>query len=296
QRAPVTVFDGVRHGIEPQAGCVKRAIAAAAAQQCLQTRDELGEGKRLGDVVVAAGIEAGDAVGQRVPRRQEQHRRLHSTRAQRLAHVPAVRFGQPDVDDERVRVELCRLCEQLSAGRDGLGTKAFLTQPAAEDVAQLRIVLGDQDQGLGHCSRSIAPRGKCRMPRAARATAMAALPTAAPTSRSRKLHGTARWSGGGSKTCRNIATSVSASSQPSSAARAIPAARTSAASLQRKAAAWRSDAPSETIVASSFRRSARATPTNSVIAAAASATANTSSMREMPVKSTVVIELTVCAV
>ena len=50
------------------------------------------------------------------------------------------------------------------------------------------------------------------------------------------------------------------------------------------------------MVANSCRRSASATATKSAIAAAASASAKPSSIRLMPPRSTVVIELTVCAV
>ncbi len=74
-----------------------------------------------------------------------------------------------------------------------------------------------------------------------------------------------------------------------------PAPRISAASLQTKAAISRSEAPSAAIVANSWRRSPSASVTNRAIAAAARITTKTSSMRLMPVRSTVVIELTVAA-
>ena len=54
-----------------------------AAQQGVDPRVELGERERLGEIIVGAGIEAVDAVGHRVQRRQEQHRRPGAGRAQR---------------------------------------------------------------------------------------------------------------------------------------------------------------------------------------------------------------------
>ena len=58
----------------------------------------------------------------------------------------------------------------------------------------------------------------------------------------------------------------------------------------------RIDAPTAAIVASSCRRSASATVTNNHIAPAARAIANAFSMSLIPVRSTVVIELTVWTV
>ena len=79
-------------------------IGAASLDQSAQARDELGERERLRQVVVAARGEAGQPVGEGVACRQEDHRRADSLRAKRLDDVAAVRVGQADVDDERVRI------------------------------------------------------------------------------------------------------------------------------------------------------------------------------------------------
>src|SRR5439155_1367266 len=133
------------------------------------------------------------------------------------------------------------------------------------------------------------------IPAAATNAAIAPPATAAAARPPRKNQGGARWSGGGSNTCCSIATSISASSQPRSAASASAAPRTSTVSVQRKAAISRKPAPSAAMVANSCRRSASATATKSAIAAAASTSAKVSSIRLIPPRSTVVIELTVCA-
>src|SRR5207245_1848575 len=126
-------------------------------------------------------------------------------------------------------------------------------EAADEHRAKLGIVLDDHDTWACHSSLSIAPRGRSASLRSARAEASAAPTRAAAARPPRKSHGAARWSGGGSNTWRSIATSISASSQPSSAASASAAPSTSAASLQRNAPIWRTEAPSAAMVASSER-------------------------------------------
>src|SRR5437763_4809952 len=278
-----------------QAGGFDHAVGTGAASECLQAGDDLGEGERLRDVVVAAGVEARETVGERVTGGEEQHRRLDAACPERLAEVAPVRVWEADVDDEQVRWVRADAREQLGPGRDRSRREPLLGQTALQHAAELRIVLGDQHAWLRHSPRSIAPSGIRLIPTAATRAAIAPPAMAAAARPPRKAHGAARWSGGGSNTCCNIATSISASSQPSNAASARAALSTSAVSVQRKAAISRRLAPRAAMVANSCRRSASATATKSAIAAAASASAKPSSIRLMPPRSTVVIEATVCA-
>src|SRR5439155_1732846 len=210
-------------------------IGAAAAYEGTHPGDELPEGERLRQVVVAAGAEAREAVRQRVAGREEHHRCVDTLRPERLADVPPVRVGQANVEDEDVRHGLGDAAEQVRAGGEALRLEALLAQAPDEDSAQLVVVLGDEDAGLDHSSLSIAPSGSLLTARAASSPARAVPARAAPARPPRKLQGTARWSGGGSKTCWSMATSISLSSQPSMAASARPESRTRAASLQMKA-------------------------------------------------------------
>ena len=75
--------------------------AARRSSACTRTT-QLGERERLGEVVVAAGVKAGQPVGQRVAGGEEQHRGAHAVRAQRLADVAAVGVRQPDVEHQHV--------------------------------------------------------------------------------------------------------------------------------------------------------------------------------------------------
>ena len=110
----------VRARIEPQAAGLDREVRTAPPDQRSQARDELGERERLRQVVVSACGEAGEPVGQLVACGEEDHRRADSLRAERLHDVTAVGVGQADVDDERVRVGIADLTQEL-AGRRGRG-------------------------------------------------------------------------------------------------------------------------------------------------------------------------------
>ena len=66
----------MRCRIEPQTADLARRDGASAPNQRAQPRDELDEGERLGQVVVPSCGEAGQAVGESVPRGQEEHRVL----------------------------------------------------------------------------------------------------------------------------------------------------------------------------------------------------------------------------
>ena len=116
----------------------------------LDPGDELDERERLRDVVVAACVEAGHAVDDRVARGEEEHRRLDAARAERLADVAPVGVGQADVDDEDVRHVGLGACEHLASGRDAVDGEALLAQAAAEDAPELCVVLDDEHTAAGH--------------------------------------------------------------------------------------------------------------------------------------------------
>src|SRR5438874_4257849 len=284
-------------GVEPQSAVARRRLLRPTpAQQRLQPRDEFSESERLGEVVVTADPETGEALDKPVPGRQKQHGRLHALRTERLAEVAAVGVGQADVHHERVGRSGDGTLQQICPVARCFRPEALFGKAANENSSQLGVVFDDQDSRFHHSSRRIVPNRSRDSPREASATATIPPRTAAPASAPRKVQGRASRSGGGSKTCCSIATSISASSHPSRTASMSAAPSTREASLQTNAATDRSEAPSASMVASSWRRSATATSTNSPIAAAARRTANASSIRLIPARSTVVIELTVCAV
>ena len=148
--------DRVRAGIESQAPDLEREVGAAALDQRAQPRDELVERERLGQVVVAAGGEAGEAVGQRVAGGEEDHRRVDAPRAQRLDDVAPVRVGQADVDDEHVGLRRRAVQSSARRARGRRDVEPLLAQAARRQRAQLGVVLEHDHVWVDHCRTSIA--------------------------------------------------------------------------------------------------------------------------------------------
>jgi D-alanyl-D-alanine carboxypeptidase/D-alanyl-D-alanine-endopeptidase (penicillin-binding protein 4) len=117
---------------------------------------ELGQRERLGQIVVAACVKAGEPVGERVARGQEDHRRADAAGTQCLADIAAVGIGKADVQHEnpgRVGAE----------GAYGVGTRgrwshtaSLALKPGADDPAQSIVVFAepngqhDTDYCRGH--------------------------------------------------------------------------------------------------------------------------------------------------
>jgi len=94
--------------------------------QCLDAHHDLGEGERLGDVVVATGVEASDLVVHGVECGEEEDRGVLTFSAQRLADVATVGVGKPDVDHQDV-----------DARTDGEVAECLLTVASDDDVVSV---------------------------------------------------------------------------------------------------------------------------------------------------------------
>ena len=205
----------------------------------MQARDELGEGERLGEVVVAACVEAGQPVDERVARGQEQHRRLTPRARSAWQRSRPSASGRP-MSITSTSGDGRDPLEASEAGRRRLDGEACLPQRRGRAAAQLVVVLDDQDGwATGSSSLLAQDRTERQPPDPQRGEQGGEEPGRRRRRRRappRNVQGMASVSGGGSKTCCSIATSISASSQPSTAASASAAASTSAASVQRNAA------------------------------------------------------------
>ena len=84
-------------------------------EQGPQAGQQFGQGERLDQVVVGAGVEALDPVVDGVPGGQHQHRGVVLGRPEPSAHVQPVDGGQADVEDHRVRRPDGDLLERLGA-------------------------------------------------------------------------------------------------------------------------------------------------------------------------------------
>ena len=137
---------GVRGRAGASASSTTR-VRPGAAQRRADPGGEFGKVEGFREVVVAARGEAREPVGERVVRGEEDHRGLQPRRTHGLAHVPAVRVGQSDVEDDGIHpvVEGAQGAGPTGGGHDG---EVLVAQSAGEHVAQPVVVLDDQDAAL----------------------------------------------------------------------------------------------------------------------------------------------------
>ena len=137
-----------RTGVGVGRSVAATAPVAAPAQDRLHAQHELGGGERLGQVVVGAVLEAGDAVDRRAAGRQDEDRRAARllVAADGPDDGPAVELGEHQVeDDERRRVRLDGVERGRPVGR-GHDTEAVALQVRPHEPDDLRVVVDDEDR------------------------------------------------------------------------------------------------------------------------------------------------------
>ena len=136
-----------------------RPLAAAPAEQDANTREELVEGERLGEVVVRAQVEARDPSG--TLSRAVSMRTGAVMRCSRSAGGPrTVALRQHHVEDDEVVGRARRgPSSTATARRRRLDRVAFLLQPLPDEARDLALVLDHQD------SHGSAGRGAREHPR-----------------------------------------------------------------------------------------------------------------------------------
>ena len=114
-----------------------------AAQHGLDPRRELARRERLGDVVVGADLEPGDAVALLVARRQHQDRDVRAG-ANGAAHVEPVLAGQADVEDDHARLHALEASERILARPHPGDAVAALLEVGVDESADGFLVLDEQ--------------------------------------------------------------------------------------------------------------------------------------------------------
>ena len=118
----------------------------------LQPGQQLREGVRLGQIVVAAAAQALDPLVDVAHRADEQHRRLLAGGAQRLDHAEPIQLGQHAIDDQHVVFRARRQQQAFLAAVHHLHVVAALLQALGHVAGGIAVVLDDQ-----HVHRSGAP-------------------------------------------------------------------------------------------------------------------------------------------
>ena len=123
----------------------RRRQALRAPDQRAQPRQQLLEVKGLGEVVVGAGVDAGDLLVPAVARGEDQHRHRAPAGAPAPEHAQAVEPRQSEIEHDRV--EGFGLAQVLRVGPvAGLVDRvAGVFEPGAQLCAQQRVVLDEQD-------------------------------------------------------------------------------------------------------------------------------------------------------
>ena len=110
----------------------------------LHTREQLGEGERLGQVVVTAGLQAANAVVHGPPRTEDQHGRGDPPLPQLIDERKAVALRQHDVDDGHVVRRLQRRAHAALAVGGMVNDEAGLAQAACDEIGNRGIVFDDE--------------------------------------------------------------------------------------------------------------------------------------------------------
>jgi hypothetical protein len=115
-----------------------------AAGQRAQTGDQLGEGERLGHVVVGAEREPVDQVVDAGGGGQHKHAAVGLLPAQRATDVVAVHHRQVAVEHHHVVGVQARLVERAGAVVGNVDRHALAPQPARDRIGDPSLVFGHQ--------------------------------------------------------------------------------------------------------------------------------------------------------
>ena len=133
-------------GVEPHvaAGQDGGARLPVAARQRVDARDQLGEPKRLGQVVVGSERQAVDHVVEAAGRGQHQDLDLGALEHERATDVVAVQLGQVAVQHDHVVGVHPRFEERVGAVAGDVHGQTLAAQPAGDGVGYAPFVLGDE--------------------------------------------------------------------------------------------------------------------------------------------------------
>ena len=118
--------------------------AGAAAQQRFDARQQLRERERLGEIVIAAGLEPADAVIDAAERRQHQYRSQDTLGPQQLDDRQPVDVRQHAVGHDEVELPLGGAIEPFAAVGGMIDTVAALAQALDQKARGLAVVLDEQ--------------------------------------------------------------------------------------------------------------------------------------------------------
>ena len=136
-----------RAGIQAHAGALEDGLLGhrVAALQRVQPRHDLGEGERLGQVVVGAEVEPLDARADVGGRGEHEDPRRALGAHELAADLVAVDVGQVAVEHDDVVVDDGRALERLVAVEGDVDGESVAAKAARERLGEPGLVFGDED-------------------------------------------------------------------------------------------------------------------------------------------------------
>jgi hypothetical protein len=145
---PPVAGDLVRVRVELEVAEAQRAplaLPARSPQQRPQAREQLLERERLGQVVVGARLQPGDAVPDALARREHEHRRAVAGVSHAPADLEAVQAGHEDVEQHRVGGRGRLRADGLAPVLRQRDVEALDPEDALQHLTHGRLVVDDQD-------------------------------------------------------------------------------------------------------------------------------------------------------
>ena len=120
-------------------------LVAGPPQDGVHAGDHLGQGERLGHVVVAADGQAGQLVLERVAGGEEEDGHADAVGAESPGHLEPVEVGQHHVEDDEVRRVLLGLGQRLAPGHRLVDREPLVAQRRRHRIDDRGLVVNHQD-------------------------------------------------------------------------------------------------------------------------------------------------------
>jgi len=154
---------GLRVKPQPAHFDVRTGAAGAAAGERVHAGDQLVQIKRFDQIIVSAGVQPGHAMGHRIARAENQHRRIVLASAQLLQHRQSVLTRQAQIEQHQIKGMAGQRGIRGKAILDPIHGPIFAPQTARNRSADHRVVFHQQDAhrvllnpqiipGQSHCS------------------------------------------------------------------------------------------------------------------------------------------------
>ena len=147
---PLAAVDVVREPVEGEvleAENARTVVLTAASQQRSYTREQLAQRERLDEIIVGTGVQAGDAVIDRVARGQHQDRATITACTQSPADLQSGNSRHRHVEHHRVEALLRQNIERSDAIASQLDDVALEREGARKRLLHCRLVVDDKNPG-----------------------------------------------------------------------------------------------------------------------------------------------------